>query len=126
MRDKGIIYEKCKQFSLLIIELCRKLEGMNEFIISKQIIRSATSMGANYSEALGAESDSDFIHKISVSLKETHETQYWLDLLKDSRYITDEYYDTLYSLSEEIYKMMTASVITVKKRLSLPRQPLKN
>ena len=126
MRDKGIIYEKCKKFSLLIIELCRNLESMNEFIISKQIIRSATSIGANYSEALGAESDSDFIHKISVSLKETHETQYWLDLLKDSHYITDDYYTIMYDLSEEIYKMMTASIITVKKRLSSPRQPLRN
>ena len=118
MKDKGIIYEKCKQFSLHIIELCRKLESMNEYIISRQIIISATSMGANYSEALGAESDSDFIHKISISLKETHESQYWLDLLKDSHYLTEEYYNTLYTLSEEIYKMMTASVITVKKRLS--------
>lgn len=75
-------------------------------------------MGANYSEALGAESDSDFIHKISVSLKETHETQYWLDLLKDSGYINEHQYNTLYGCSEEIYKMMTASVITVKKRLA--------
>ncbi|MBR4230065.1 MAG: four helix bundle protein [Bacteroidales bacterium] len=118
MREKGIIYERCKQFSIKIIELCRALEVKGECIISKQIIRSATSIGANYSEALGAESDSDFVHKISVSLKEAHETQYWLDILKDSGYISEDQYDTLYNCSEEIYKMMTASVITVKKRMA--------
>lgn len=126
MRDKGVIYEKCKQFSIKIIGLCRTLEGMGESIISKQIIRSATSMGANYSEALGAESDNDFVHKISVSLKETHETQYWLDILKDSNYITEEYYNILYNDAEEIYKMLTASVITVRKRIEKTRQPLRN
>lgn len=99
---------------------------MGESIISKQIIRSATSMGANYSEALGAESDNDFVHKISVSLKETHETQYWLDILKDSNYITEEYYNILYNDSEEIYKMLTASVITVRKRIEKTRKPLRN
>ncbi len=126
MKDKGIIYERCKQFSIKIIELCRSLEECGDHIISKQILRSATSIGANYSEALGAESDSDFIHKISISLKETHETQYWLDILKDSNYITEEYYNTLYNSSEEIYKMMTASVITVKKRLERERTELRN
>lgn len=126
MRDKGVIYEKCKQFSIKIIGLCRTLEGMGESIISKQIIRSATSMGANYSEALGAESDNDFVHKISVSLKETHETQYWLDILKDSNYITEEHYNILYNDSEEIYKMLTASVITVRKRIEKTRKPLRN
>jgi len=94
------------------------------YIISRQIIRSVTSIGANYSEALGTESDSDFIHKLSISLKETHETQYWLDILKDTKFITEECYNALYNDSEEIYKMMTASVITVKRRNSNPHQPL--
>lgn len=118
MKDKGIIYSKCLDFSVNITELCRQLQGRGEYIISKQIIRSATSMGANYSEALGAESDFDFIHKISVSLKETHETQYWLDVLLRGRYIDENCYNQLYLASEVIYKMMTASVLTVKRRLS--------
>ncbi len=118
MKDKGIIYSKCLDFSVSITELCRHLQANGDYIISKQIIRSATSMGANYSEALGAESDLDFIHKISVSLKETHETQYWLDVLLRGRYIDERHYAQLYSASEEIYKMMTASVLTVKRRLS--------
>ena len=66
MRDKGVIYEKAKQFSLQVIEQVRTLQQNGEFIISKQIFRSATSIGANYSEALGSESDNDFIHKLSI------------------------------------------------------------
>lgn len=118
MKDKGILYAKCKELSLQIIHLCRWLQEHSENIISKQILRSATSVGANYSEALGAESPSDFIHKISISLKELYETQYWLELLRDSNYINDEYFKQLYDLSEEIMKMMTASILTKKKNIA--------
>ena len=90
MKDKGILYNKSKELSLQVIHLCRWLQEQNEFIISKQILRSATSVGANYSEALGAESPSDFIHKISISLKELYETQYWLELLHDGKFIDEE------------------------------------
>ena len=123
MRNKGIIYSKCLDFSVGITELCRQLQQQGDYIISKQIIRSATSIGANYSEALGAESDSDFIHKISISLKETHETQYWLDVLLRGNYIDEYGYNKLYQASEELYKMMTASILTVKRRLAITQQP---
>ena len=121
VKDKGILYTKSKELSLQVIQLCRWLQENNELIISKQIIRSATSVGANYSEALGAESSSDFIHKISISLKELYETQYWLELLHDSRYINDDYFNQLYSLSEEVMKMMTASILTKKKNAAILR-----
>ena len=121
MKDKGILYTKSKELSLHVIQLCRWLQENNELIISKQIIRSATSVGANYSEALGAESPSDFIHKISISLKELYETQYWLELLHDSKYINGDYFNQLYSLTEEIMKMMTASILTKKKNIANQR-----
>lgn len=121
MKDKGVLYNKSKLLSLQVIQLCRWLQEHNENIISRQIIRSATSIGANYSEALGAESPSDFIHKISISLKELYETQYWLELLFDSNYINEEYFNQLYGLSEEVMKMMTASIITKKKNMANPR-----
>lgn len=123
MKDKGILYNKSKELSLQVIQLCKWLQQHNEYIISNQIIRSATSVGANYSEALGAESPTDFIHKISISLKELYETQYWLELLHDSNYINNDYYNQLYSLSEEVMKMMTASILTKKKNISAPCQP---
>jgi four helix bundle protein len=116
MRDKGIIYEKAKQFSLQIIDLVRVLQQNGELIISKQIFRSATSIGANYSEALGSESDNDFIHKLSISLKEIHETQYWLDLLKDGGFTDNSTYTILYNGAEELYKMISSSILTVKQR----------
>ena len=116
MRDKGIIYEKAKQFSLQIIDLVRVLQQNGELIISKQIFRSATSIGANYSEALGSESDNDFIHKLSISLKEIHETQYWLDLLKDGGFTDNSTYTILYNSAEELYKMISSSILTVKQR----------
>lgn len=116
MRDKGIIYEKAKQFSLQIIDLVRVLQQNGELIISKQIFRSATSIGANYSEALGSESDNDFIHKLSISLKEIHETQYWLDLLKDGGFTDNNTYTILYNGAEELYKMISSSILTVKQR----------
>lgn len=121
MKDKGVLYNKSKELSLQVINLCRWLQENNEFIISKQIIRSATSVGANYSEALGAESPSDFIHKISISLKELYETQYWLELLFDSKYINEDSFRQIYGLSEEIMKMMTASILTKKKNISTLR-----
>lgn len=125
MRDKGIIYNRSKYFSLQVIQLVRTLQQNGEHIISKQIFRSATSIGANYSEGLGAKSDSDFIHKLSISIKEIHETQYWLDLLKDGGYIQEEYFELLYQQSEELYKMITSSILTVKQRTENTRKPLK-
>ena len=126
MKDKGIIYDRCKAFSRDIVSLCRSLNQSGEFIISKQILRSATSIGANYSESLGAESPNDFIHKLSISIKEAYETQYWLDILKDCGYIESDCHEILYKKSEEIFKMITASIMTTKKKLDLERQPLNN
>ena len=116
MRTKGIIYEKCKSFSLEIIALCNELRDKGEYIMSKQILRSGTSIGANNSEALGAESPQDFIHKAAISLKEANETYYWLDLLFSSNNISKDKYEVLNSQVEELYKMLNASVYTIKQR----------
>ena len=100
----------------MAINLCRWLQSQGEYIISKQFFRSATSVGANYREGLGSESENDFIHKISVSIKETHESQYWLELLVDGGYISREQFAEIYAVSDELIRMMTSSVITFKKR----------
>ena len=100
----------------MAINLCRWLQSQGEYIISKQLFRSATSVGANYREGLGSESENDFIHKISVSIKETHESQYWLELLVDGGYISREQFAEIYAVSDELIRMMTSSVITLKKR----------
>lgn len=119
MRTQGIIYEKCKAFSLDIIALCNELRGKGEYIMSKQILKSGTSIGANYCEAPGAESPQDFIHKAAISLKEANETYYWLDLLVSSNNISKEKYEKLNAQVEELYKMLNASVYTIKQRNGL-------
>ena len=116
MKERGPIYHKSKEFALMAVELCRWLQSNGEYIISKQLFRSATSIGANYREGLGAESESDFIHKISVAIKEAHETQYWLELLADGNYIDKNRFNQLYPISDELIKMMTSSVLTLKKK----------
>ena len=100
----------------MTIELCRQLQSKGEFILSKQLFRSATSVGANYREGLGSESNSDFVHKISVSIKEAYESQYWLELLVEGNYITQDQFQELYSFLDELIRMMTASILTLKKK----------
>ena len=82
--SKSIIGDKSYDFALLIISIYKELKTENEFILSKQILRSGTSIGANVNEAISAISKKDFVFKLGISLKETRETKYWLNLLKDS------------------------------------------
>ena len=82
--------------------------------MSKQILRSATSIGANVRESWNAQSRSDFQHKLSIALKEADETAYWLELLVESEIIDRKQFDSLYSDLDEIIAMLTASVKTMK------------
>ena len=83
----NIIIKKSYAFALDIVLLYKQLIQQKEFVLSKQILRSATSVGANIHEAVASESKRDFIHKLSIALKEARETSYWLHLLTDSNYI---------------------------------------
>jgi len=94
------------------IKVCRNLQFKNEFILSRQLIRSATSVGANIREANNAQSKADFIHKLSISLKECDEAQYWLELLKDSFYIENSEFDDLHSEAIQIHRLLTRILIT--------------
>ena len=87
----NIILEKSFTFSISAIELFRQLQAKNEFILSKQFLRSATSIGANVEEAIGAQSKKDFVHKMSISAKEARETRYWLRLMKQSQLVPIDY-----------------------------------
>ena len=84
MKTNNIILDKTFEFSLAIIKLYIRLKQENEFIISKQILRSATSIGANVEESIAAQSKRDFISKMAIASKETRETKYWLRLLSQS------------------------------------------
>ena len=116
MRTQGITYDKCKAFAIEVIALCKELQDKGEYVMSKQILKSGTSIGANYCEALGSESPQDFVHKLSISLKEANETYFWLDILHTSGYIDNNRFDAMKAHLEEVYKMMNSASITVKNR----------
>ena len=99
--------------------MCNELRDKGEYIMSKQILKSGTSIGANYCEALSAESPLDFVHKVAISLKEANETYYWLDLLCSSNNISVKKYEELKTQVEELYKMLNPSVYTIKQRNGL-------
>jgi len=112
-----ILKTKSYGFALETINICRKLLENKEFILSKQLMRSATSVGANIREANNAQSKADFIHKLSISIKECDESQYWLELLKDSLYITEEDFLKLHNEAIEIHRLLTRVILTTKQNL---------
>ena len=108
--------EKSYSFALRIVKLCRQLsEERREFVLSKQVLRSGTSIGANVAEANQAQSRADFVHKLSIAHKESFETEYWLNLLRDSEYISSMHANSLIDDCCELQRMLTASIKTAKK-----------
>jgi len=91
-------------------------EGKREFTLSKQLLRSGTSVGANIREAQNAESDMDFIHKLAIAQKECDETIYWLELLWKADYITEVEFTSVYSDANEILKMLRSAILTTKNK----------
>jgi four helix bundle protein len=106
------IKEKSFTFALEIIELCRKLQDQREYVLSKQLLRSGTSIGANIEEATAAESRADFIHKMTIASKEARETHYWLRLLDESGIAKETGLDEILSQADELKRMLTAIVKT--------------
>ena len=107
--NTGILTEKTYHFALRVVRAYRYLkEEQNEYVLSKQVLRSGTSVGANCKEASYAQSTLDFINKLSIALKEASETEYWLDLLHDSQYIDDKSYESLQQECVEIIKLLTS------------------
>ncbi|MCA1624772.1 MAG: four helix bundle protein [Acidobacteria bacterium] len=90
----------------------------NEYVLSKQILRSGTSIGANVEEANQAQSKADFIHKLSIAQKESFETDYWLRLLRDSNYLTEKQADSILNDCQELQKLITSSIKTAKTSLN--------
>ncbi len=112
---ENILIDKSIDFAARIIKLCRYLqEKQKENIISKQIIRSGTSIGANINEAQYGNSKADFISKLHISLKETAETEYWLRLLSKSECIEDKIFQSLLTDCLELKKILISSINTAK------------
>ena len=117
---ENIIADKTFKFSLRIIDVYKELvNSKKEYVLSKQLLRAGTSIGANVNEAIEAQSKADFIHKLSIALKEARETEYWIKLLIGSDYLNSS--SGLNNDISEIIKILTAIIKTAKIKLRCSR-----
>ena len=117
---ENVVRTKSFAFALRIVKLAKYLQGeKKEFVLSKQVLRSGTAIGALIREADHAQSRADFINKMNIALKEANETDYWLDLLHQSDYISQESYESIHPEIQELLKLLVSIVKTTK---STPRQ----
>ncbi|NDV44884.1 four helix bundle protein [Muricauda sp. 40Bstr401] len=115
---ENIIQQKSFDFALKIVRLTKLLETkQKEFVLSKQLLRSGTAIGALVREAEHAESKKDFIHKMSISLKEANETRYWLDLLNKSGFVENYDYDEVNNEIVQIIKLLASIVKSSKQNV---------
>jgi four helix bundle protein len=111
---------KSYHLALRIIKLYQYLTvEKKEYILSKQLLRSGTNPGAMVRESVNAESTMDFIHKLSVAAKETGETEYWLELLHDSGYLSESEFQSIFHDTIEVGKLLTSSIKTKKKNIAV-------
>ncbi len=113
---ENIIVKKSYDFALEIVKLYKFLAEQKEYVLSKQMLRSGTSIGANVHEAVAAESKKDFIHKLGIAVKEARETLYWLCLLPYSDFIQKEQFDVLSSSCNSLIKILNSIILTTKQR----------
>ena len=112
---ENTVKDKSFAFAVRVVKLAKYLQGrQKEFVLSKQVLRSGTAVGALVREAEHAESRADFIHKMSIALKEANETLYWLELLRRGEYIGDQNFESVRSDSEELIKLLVAIVKSTK------------
>ncbi|SDI66498.1 four helix bundle protein [Chryseobacterium taeanense] len=117
----SIVGKKSFEFAVNIIKFYKIfIVDKKEYVLSKQLLRSGTSVGANIREALNAQSKMDFIHKLSISQKECDETIYWLELLYQTEYISKVEFETLHSQAIELLKIIRSIIITTKNKLQKP------
>ena len=118
MIKDNVIAEKSKELALQSIALYKYLADVkHEFVLSKQLLRSGTSVGANVREALRGQSRPDFFSKLNIALKEADETEYWLELLHESGYLESESYNSIYSSCEEVLSLLVSITKTQKNEL---------
>lgn len=116
MKGPNIIKEKSLAFAIEIVNLCTDLQEKKEYILSKQLMRSGTAIGALIREAEQAESSKDFIHKLSIALKEANETEYWLELLIKTNRLSEDDFKLLDLKTKELLKLLISIIKTTKSR----------
>jgi four helix bundle protein len=118
LKTENVLRKKSYAFAIRSVKLYKFLaDEHREYVLSKQALRSGTSIGANIAEGSQAQSKSDFIHKLSISLKEAFETQYWLELLRDCEYLKPDHAESMLTDCSELQRILTASIKTAKRSL---------
>ena len=111
--EDNVIVEKSKAFAVRIIKLYQYLRAQKrEYVLSKQLLRSGTSIGANVKEAIRGQSRPDFISKMNIALKEASETEYWLELLYETEYLSKQQFDSIHDDCVELVKLLMSIVKT--------------
>ena len=116
--NKGVLLNKSYNFAVRIVKLSKFLRENNEYVLSEQVLRSGTAIGALVREGAYAQSASDFISKLSIALKEANETDYWISLLDDTGYLDKKMTDSFEKECGELIAILIESVKTTKKHLS--------
>ena len=109
-----IVKNKSFDFALRIVKIYQYLIEKKEFVLSKQLLRSGTSIGALIRESEHAESKADFVHKLSIALKETNESKYWIELLYKSNYVDTKSFESIQTDIDELLKLLTSIIKTSK------------
>ena len=115
---ENVLLEKCIKFSVRIVKLAEFLEEKKQRVLAGQILRSGTSIGANAAESAYAASNADFVNKLKIAEKEAGETRYWLRVLKAAEFIDEKQYDSLFADIKELLKLLAASIVTVKIKMT--------
>lgn len=119
MEKENTALFKSKRLAVRIVNLYKFLcDDKKEYVLSKQVLRSGTSIGANLSESETAMSKKDFLAKVYIALKECSETLYWLELLQETDYLTDTMFDSIYNDCLELKKMLSSTTKTLNSQLS--------
>jgi four helix bundle protein len=120
MKNDNVLQKKTYAFAIRIVKATQYLTNeKKEYILSKQLLRSGTSIGANTEEAIGGQSDKDFYAKLNIVYKEARETSFWLRLLKDTNYFEESHADSLLLDCDEILKIVGSNIKTMKIKLGL-------
>lgn len=111
----NLVLDKSKAFAIRSVKLYQYLtDEKREFILSKQMLRSGTSIGANCREAVRAQSKADFVAKLNISLKEADETSYWIELLHETGYLNDRQFTDIYRDVDELIKILVSIIKSAK------------
>lgn len=115
--SNSIMLEKSKDFAVNIVLLCRSIkESHKESVLTNQLLRAGTSIGANIHESKYAHGTADFVAKMQIALKECYESEYWLELLNRTGYLSDEQYNSLHNACGSIRRMLISSINTIKSK----------